>query len=874
MKHKFTLQFFLFISLCLGFCLVGGYLFYQLLVTNISSNLRYEQVLVAEQIRDNIESHLERVGRGIDSSLSFHPGEGRHLRSVIARRFHLLQAMYPEIGKLALATENKLFFSDQEGVLSSTGMPVDAIYEWSKLKQRFWWQLQEGEAEATVIELFQFVSAVDRVVHLPVVLFAKRVKVAKKNYGSLLIPYQLEFMVNTFLKVRESEGERPVALVSDQGLVLYSTIREVCYTHLLPAYSPQLVKEQRRKQCSLVDAEFLPLVNEKLDRHQPFHSRFAVGDGDRSHHFEGYFTPVNVGGTIWTLMVGAPLPGPYAVINQVFFPLFWGMLVLIAVIGLVTFWLFRQADVYWQGVTVFKRAVENSGDGIYVADLDGTCMYANHAYAELVGCDPADLQGRKINEIQQDESPELVQQAVRQAIDSGQRWRGIVRMRRGDQRVMELSQSIWPIIQHRKVVGYACSQHDITEEQQMKQQLEIYSRQLEEEVQRKTKALVQAQKMETVGLLAAGFAHDFNNLLAGFYGNIQLLELSAPARDEKSRGYIAKLKEISNRAADLVKRILEFSRKDKGEVVNNSINQIIQESVELASHSLPKNMSISFENKAGGSIVQVEKAQLMQVLMNIVINARDAIGDRPDGKIMIVSQQKNLEKLAADRLNLKKAGRYVEINISDNGPGMPGTIVDRVFDPFFSTKEWSDRKGTGIGLSIAYTVVHTYDGSIVVDSKEGQGTTFRIFLPCTCTDGVAAGVADGVEAEVEISLAGKTILVVEDEDEIRFSLRDLLSRHGARILLAENGQQGRTIIDGQKPDVIILDLNMPEMSGKTLLATMKKDEVQVPVIVITGLLRDGYIKPVEFPMVEAVLQKPFDYHTLLQSLAMVCGDGD
>jgi CheY-like chemotaxis protein len=316
-----------------------------------------------------------------------------------------------------------------------------------------------------------------------------------------------------------------------------------------------------------------------------------------------------------------------------------------------------------------------------------------------------------------------------------------------------------------------------------------------------------------------------------------------------------------------VKRILEFSRKDKGEVVNNSINQIIQESVELASHSLPKNMSISLENKAEGSIVQVEKAQMMQVLMNIVINARDAIGDRPGGKIMIVSRQKNLEKLAADRLNLKKAGRYVEINISDNGPGMSGTIVDRVFDPFFSTKEWSDSKGTGIGLSIAYTVVHTYDGSIVVDSKEGQGTTFRIFLPCT--DGVAAGAADGVEAEIEVSLTGKTILVVEDEDDVRLSLRDLLSHHGAHILLAENGRQGRTMIDEQKPDVLILDLNMPEMSGKKLLASMKKDAVQIPVIVITGLPRDGYIKTAEFPMVKAVLQKPFDYRTLLQSLVLV-----
>jgi len=348
-------------------------------------------------------------------------------------------------------------------------------------------------------------------------------------------------------------------------------------------------------------------------------------------------------------MVGSPLPGPYAAVNQVFFPLFWGILSLVTVIGLVTFWLFRLTNVYWQGLTIFQRATENSGDGIYIADLDGLCIYANQAYGELAGYDPAELVGKKISEIQQDVSPENIQQAVHEAIDSGKRWRGNVRMDRPGRQSMELSQSIWPIIQHQKIVGYACSQHDITEEQQMKQQLEIYFQQLEKEVKNKTRALVQSQKMETVGLLAAGFAHDFNNLLAGFYGNIQLLELSTAKESEKSRKYVAKLKDISNRAAELVRRILEFSRKDQGVVVNSSISQIIRESVELASHSLPKNVSISFENDDKGSIVQVGKAQIMQVLMNIMINARDAIGSRPDGHIDIVSKQRNLGKLAASK---------------------------------------------------------------------------------------------------------------------------------------------------------------------------------------------------------------------------------
>jgi len=871
-KHKFYLQFFLFISLCLGFCLVGGSLFYQKLVKNIAGNLQYEHVLVAERIKDNMESHLERVGRSIDSILTFHGHGNGTIRLAIADRFHLLQTIYPEIGKLALANEDKIFFSDKKGLLQSTGMPVSAVYEWSQLKQKFWWQVREGQSEATVMELFQFVPEVDRIVHLPAVLFAKKVIINKLYYGTILIPYQLEFMVTNFLQAMESEGKRSVALISDQGLVLYSTIGELCYTHLLPAFSPRLSKEQHQKQCSLVETGALPMVIEKLKKLQPFHCRFALDDSENGKGYEAFFSPVNLGGTNWTVMVGSPFPGPYAAVNQVFFPLFWGILSLVTVIGLVTFWLFRQTNIYWQGLTVFQRAAENSGDGIYIADLDGLCIYANQAYGELAGYDPAELVGKKISEIQQDLSPENIQQAVHEAIGSGKRWRGIVRLKSQDRQVMELSQSIWPIIQHQKIVGYVCSQHDITEEQQMKQQLEIYSQQLEAEVRNKTRALVQSQKMETVGLLAAGFAHDFNNLLAGFYGNIQLLELSTAKESEKSRKYVAKLKDISNRAAELVRRILEFSRKDQGVAVNSSIGQIIRESVELASHSLPKNVSISFENDAKGSIVQVEKAQIMQVLMNIMINARDAIGSRPDGHINIVSKQRNLGKLAADRLNLKTAGRYVEISISDDGPGIPKNLIDRVFDPFFSTKEWSDSKGTGIGLSIVYTVIHNYEGTVLIDSKKGQGTTFRIFLPCA--DGATTRIDDNAEPEVTVQLEDKTILVIEDEEDVRESLRDLLDRHGARVLLAEDGRQGQTIIHEQSPDIIILDLNMPMMSGEMLLSEMKEEIAHIPVMVMTGLSRDGYMMSVEFPMVKAVLQKPFNHRTLLHALSLAFSAGD
>ena len=160
----------------------------------------------------------------------------------------------------------------------------------------------------------------------------------------------------------------------------------------------------------------------------------------------------------------------------------------------------------------------------------------------------------------------------------------------------------------------------------------------------------------------------------------------------------------------------------------------------------------------------------------------------------------------------------------------------------------------------------------MIDSKKGQGTTFRIFLPCA--DGATIRVGDNVEPEVTVQLEDKTILVIEDEEDVRESLRDLLDRHGARVLLAENGRQGQTIIHEQSPDIIILDLNMPMMSGEMLLSEMKEEIAHIPVMVMTGLFRDGYMMSIEFPMVKAVLQKPFNHRSLLHSLSSALSTGD
>ncbi|MBN2333612.1 MAG: response regulator [Deltaproteobacteria bacterium] len=870
MRHKYYLQFFIFISICLGLFLFGGASFYRGVMGTIRTNLHQEQFLVAERIKDTIETYLERIGTSIDSVLAIENVGQTDVIDVLNARFQLLQAIYPEISNVAFAnTEEEIFFSGKDGRLLPVGIPMEDVYEWQHLKQKFWWQVGESQAAATVTELFQFIPSVDHAVKMPVVLFSKNVVVNGFYAGTILIPFHFDYIIANFLESLPAANERLVALISDRGLVLYSTIGNIQYSKTLPAFSGYQAADQQR--FSLIDQEQHDYVSRSLLQQKPFYCRYCLageqGDGS-ALTFESYFAPVTIGGTLWTLMVGTPLPGPYAAGKAIFIPLFFGSLSLIVLIGLVTFWLFRQTHRYWGDITVFKAAIENSGDGLYIADLEGKYRYVNQAYCQMTGYDVAELLGCLVDDLQPDMETDGSQNAAKKAVADGELWSGTVRKRSRDQRIVEVLQSISPVIQNGAIVGYACSQRDISDEMRLKRQLERYSERLEDEVEIKTRALAQSQKMETVGLLASGFAHDFNNLLAGIFGNIQLLELETVNGTEKCQKYVAKLKNISLRASELVRQILDFSRQSKTSSVNTKLSVIIQETVELASHSLPKNISLSFRDASEDSVVKVDKAQIMQVLMNILINARDAIGLRDDGRITITTSTCYMDSFDRRRLNLARDGWYVETRVADNGPGIPAPIIDRIFDPFFTTKEWSDRKGTGIGLSIAYTVVHNYDGTIQASSRKGEeGTTFSILLPCVAGD--AHDLADETVTAEVLRLDGKTVLVIDDEVDIRETVRGLLEHHGASVVTAEDGRQGLEFLDGHRPDVILLDLVMPTMSGERFLEEMSSGSHDIPVVVMTGLAKDGYQLVHGYPLVKNVLKKPFRFNDLVSALSFM-----
>jgi two-component system cell cycle sensor histidine kinase/response regulator CckA len=378
----------------------------------------------------------------------------------------------------------------------------------------------------------------------------------------------------------------------------------------------------------------------------------------------------------------------------------------------------------------------------------------------------------------------------------------------------------------------------------------------------------QAQKMEMVGQLAGGMAHDFNNVLSAIMMANDFL-LSATKPTDPSFQDIMQIKQNATRAASLVRQLLAFSRRqtlrpqvlDPGDALSDLtmlLRRLIGEKVKLETVHSRDLWS-----------VKVDVSQFEQVIVNLAVNARDAM---PDGGMLSV-RTANVTAQEAERFSYKgmPAAEYVLIEVSDTGTGIPGEIVEKIFEPFFSTKEVG--KGTGLGLSTVYGIIKQTGGFIYVDSHEGKGTSFRIFLPRHAVE-VEAAPVNGAAHEIAkdqrpADLTGQgTILLVEDEDGLRsLNARGLRSR-GYTVVEAANGVEAIEVLEAQdaKIDLVVSDVVMPEMDGPTLLKEMRGRNPTLKVIFVSGYAEEAFEKSLPANEQFAFLPKPF---TLTQLVAQV-----
>jgi two-component system cell cycle sensor histidine kinase/response regulator CckA len=510
-------------------------------------------------------------------------------------------------------------------------------------------------------------------------------------------------------------------------------------------------------------------------------------------------------------------------------------------------------------------------DGVIVLDHKGRYLFANQSYCEIVGVPQDEIIGTMFRQGPARVTAKGLPDDILAHLATRGRWQGIVSYRKvGKHPAREVSQNFSEIYRSGNRVGYISNLHDISEERRLQREVEVYSDFLHKEVERQTEVIVQTQKMETVGILAAGFAHDFNNLLASMHGNIELMEIMIKRSPDKCVSYIEKIKQASLQAAHLTGQILLFSRRDVGGTEVMSVVELVESALALVPPSIPAQIVCDYLEDSDEIQLEVNRSALVQSLLNLILNAGESFPeDQSDARISVIAKVKFVDRYLGQRFNLIPGKWYCEITVSDNGSGIPPAMMKRIFDPFFSTKEWTNRKGTGLGLPIAYRTIANHNGIITVNSEVGAGSSFVIYLPVA--SGVKKPLASKSTEDYSHDLKARNILVIEDEEILRDSLKVLLEIYGGRVETAAHGQEALVILKESVIDLIVLDLIMPGMSGEEFLAAMEREKIKIPVIIMTGTVNEGFRVCKLYPVVMEVMEKPFSQKELLQYCSELLG---
>jgi signal transduction histidine kinase len=372
-------------------------------------------------------------------------------------------------------------------------------------------------------------------------------------------------------------------------------------------------------------------------------------------------------------------------------------------------------------------------------------------------------------------------------------------------------------------------------------------------------ALLQSQKLEAIGQLTGGIAHDFNNLLQAVAGN---LELIARKPDDVDRvvGWSASALNAVERGRLLTGQLLAFSSKQRIDLHSVRLVELIGGVKDLIERAVAPLGQVRVERIDPGLNVEIDALQLELALLNLAFNARDAM---PEGGILTISAEQRSGEVSPDLA----AGDYVALTLTDTGGGMAADVRERAAEPFFTTKE--PGKGTGMGLSMALGVARRSGGSLAIESEEGRGTAITLFLR------IATGqprriVGDDARSDARIDLSGCTIALVDDDAQVRRSLADTLTSAGATVREAVDGAAGIELVNGIRPDLLVVDFAMPGMTGADVVVQVREAQPDLPVVLVTGFADTAKLNAVADSSV-AVLWKPFEAQELLRKVAGLLG---
>jgi PAS domain S-box-containing protein len=492
--------------------------------------------------------------------------------------------------------------------------------------------------------------------------------------------------------------------------------------------------------------------------------------------------------------------------------------------------------------TKFQLLVESAHDGITYIDAEGTIQFANPRMKEIL----KDLhpEGKKLKDFYNEENTWILEKnlEIRSKGFSTTYFSTLTDLE-GNQRSLVVSGT--PFLDERKnYLGAIGVYTDISELRKLEAQLQ------------------QSQKMEAVGTLAGGIAHDFNNILGGVLGYASLIRQLVPP-DSQLAHYAAMIEKSAERGAATAGQLLAFSRKGKQFVQIVDVHQIIDEVVEILSHTLDRKVNVHTRKDAPRSLVKGDPAQIQQVLMNLCINANDAM---PGGGILTISTglMEADESFCMGQENLIP-GTFFELKVEDTGAGMTPYVMGRLFEPFFTTKE--EGKGTGLGLSMVYGAVTNHGGTVKVSSHIDKGSLFTVLLPLhDAQSGRSVQIARRPAA-----YGSGTILVVDDEDIIRQLLTEMLQEMGFNVLSACDGIEALEVYHShwRAIDLVIMDLIMPRLSGKETFRAMRDINPEARVILATGYSRETTMQEALEDGILGFLHKPFGTEELSEAVALV-----
>lgn len=486
-----------------------------------------------------------------------------------------------------------------------------------------------------------------------------------------------------------------------------------------------------------------------------------------------------------------------------------------------------------------SQAVEQAAESIVITDISGRILYVNPAFERITGYSQAECLGKNPNVLRSGKHDPAFYENLWNTILKGDIWRGRFTNRRKDGTFFEEESIISPVRDDEgKIINFVAIKRDMT------QQIETEQR------------LMQAQKMEAVGRLAGGVAHDFNNLLTSILGFAQMVLDETDPKTPTAED-VKEIIKAGERAAALTQQLLAFSRKQLIEPRVLDLPATIGDMENMLRRTIGEDIRLKFITSPGTWLVKMDPNQVGQILVNLMLNGRDAMPK--GGSLEIELRNERVEKKGAFRNEQISPGEYVVLRVSDTGHGMTEEIQSHLFEPFFTTKPKG--KGTGLGLATVYGIVKQNNGYITIQSEIDKGTTIQVYLP---RENVLRD--EGASLEKFCLLKGTgTILLVEDEDTVRTMAKRSLENRGYRVMECSSGEKALQIIKDANTtvDLLLTDVVMPEMSGPALAASIHKLRPEIKILFMSGYTNEMIAAHGVLEEGTNFIQKPFTANKLI-----------